>query len=274
MIKTNALLRFSIYQTRHSPKIQSNRNKSSVEAIKHSEASQCSLVQIWRLHNSHWFRFGGFKTLISSDLETSQFSLVKIWRIVGIDFTASNGNPSQSNSLHYLNPHAPNEYVKALVAVGEVCQDYDTDKMFPALGFGCKIPPHGQVSFEFPLNFNPTNPYCQGIPGIVAAYQNCIRQVQLYGPTNVAPIINHVAKFAYSMIQNQEHTASNYFILLLITDGVISDMDDTVSAIVNASYLPMSLIIVGVGGADFAQMDERIMLAFGLILWCRISIAK
>lgn len=174
---------------------------------------------------------------------------------VGIDFTASNGNPSQSNSLHYLNPHEPNEYVKALVAVGEVCQDYDTDKMFPALGFGCKIPPHGQLSFEFPLNFNPTNPYCQGIPGIVAAYQNCIRQVQLYGPTNVAPIINHVAKFAYSMIQNQEHTASNYFILLLITDGVISDMDDTVLAIVNASYLPMSLIIVGVGGADFAQMD-------------------
>ncbi|XP_057303444.1 copine-3-like [Hydractinia symbiolongicarpus] len=189
-----------------------------------------------------------------------QFVPFRDFRQVGIDFTASNGNPSQSNSLHYLNPHAPNEYVKALVAVGEVCQDYDTDKMFPALGFGCKIPPHGQVSFEFPLNFNPTNPYCQGIPGIVAAYQNCIRQVQLYGPTNVAPIINHVAKFAYSMIQNQEHTASNYFILLLITDGVISDMDDTVSAIVNASYLPMSLIIVGVGGADFAQMDERIIL--------------
>ena len=27
------------------------------------------------------------------------------------------------------------------------------------------------------------------------AYQNCIRQVQLYGPTNFAPIINHVAKW-------------------------------------------------------------------------------
>jgi len=43
--------------------------------------------------------------------------------------------------------------------------------------------------------------------------------------------------------------------LLLLTDGVISDMDDTVQAIVNASYLPISLIIVGVGNADFAQMD-------------------
>jgi len=30
----------------------------------------------------------------------------------------------------------------------------------------------------------------------VAAYQNCIRQVQLYGPTNVAPIIHHAIRFA------------------------------------------------------------------------------
>lgn len=45
---------------------------------------------------------------------------------VGIDFTASNGDPNHPQSLHYMNPYEPNEYVKALVAVGEVCQDYDT----------------------------------------------------------------------------------------------------------------------------------------------------
>ena len=31
---------------------------------------------------------------------------------------------------------------------------------------------------------------------MLQAYQTCIRQVQLYGPTNVAPIIHHVARFA------------------------------------------------------------------------------
>ena len=45
---------------------------------------------------------------------------------VGIDFTASNGDPKHPQSLHYINPYEPNEYVKALMAVGEVCQDYDT----------------------------------------------------------------------------------------------------------------------------------------------------
>ena len=34
--------------------------------------------------------------------------------------------------------------------------------MFPALGFGAKIPPNNEISHEFPLNFTPTNPHCSG----------------------------------------------------------------------------------------------------------------
>ena len=40
-----------------------------------------------------------------------------------------------------------------------------------------------------------------GIQGVVTAYQNAISQVQLYGPTNTAPIINHVAQFAEEAAQ-------------------------------------------------------------------------
>lgn len=46
-----------------------------------------------------------------------------------------------------------------------------------------------------------------------------------------------------------------YFTLLIITDGVISDMDETRHAIVQAAKLPMSIIIIGVGNADFAAME-------------------
>lgn len=65
------------------------------------------------------------------------------------------GNPSQSTSLHYMNPYQLNAYAMALKAVGEIIQDYDSDKMFPALGFGAKIPPDGRVSHEFPLVLTP-----------------------------------------------------------------------------------------------------------------------
>ncbi|EOB02396.1 Copine-1, partial [Anas platyrhynchos] len=172
---------------------------------------------------------------------------------VGIDFTGSNGDPKSPDSLHYISPDGINEYLIAIWSVGSVVQDYDTDKLFPAFGFGAQVPPSWQVSHEFALNFNPSNPYCQGIQGIVDAYRQILPQIRLYGPTNFSPIINHVARFAAHSAQ--QGTASQYFILLIITDGEITDLDQTRQAIVNASKLPMSIIIVGVGKADFKAME-------------------
>jgi hypothetical protein len=37
-----------------------------------------------------------------------------------------------------------------------------------------------------------------------------------------------------------------------LTDGIITDLDLTVAAIIRASSLPMSIIIVGVGNEDFS----------------------
>ncbi|XP_054424702.1 copine-5 isoform X2 [Pteronotus mesoamericanus] len=170
---------------------------------------------------------------------------------VAIDFTASNGNPSQSTSLHYMSPYQLNAYALALTAVGEIIQHYDSDKMFPALGFGAKLPPDGRVSHEFPLNGNQENPSCCGIEGILEAYHRSLRTVQLYGPTNFAPVVTHVARNAAEV-----QDGSQYSVLLIITDGVISDMAQTKEAIVNAAKLPMSIIIIGVGQAEFDAMVE------------------
>uniref|UniRef100_A0A6Q2YMZ7 C2 domain-containing protein n=1 Tax=Esox lucius TaxID=8010 RepID=A0A6Q2YMZ7_ESOLU len=159
---------------------------------------------------------------------------------VAIDFTASNGDPHNSCSLHYIHPYQPNEYLKALVAVGEICQDYDSDKMFPAFGFGARIPPDFKVSHDFAVNFNEENPECAGIQGVVEAYQNCLPKLQLYGPTNIAPIIQKVAR--------------SLSVLLSLGQWEIY-MADTREAIVQASHLPMSIIIVGVGSADFSDMQ-------------------
>jgi len=171
---------------------------------------------------------------------------------VAIDFTGSNGNPKSPQSLHYQDPSGrPNQYVTAINSVGGIVQDYDSDKMFPSLGFGARVPPTGIVSHEFFLTLDPARPFCAGVDGIVSAYYNSLNTVQLYGPTNFAPVINHVANFAAA----HQAEASNYFVLLILTDGIITDFDDTKRALVGASSLPMSVIIVGIGDEDFAAMD-------------------
>lgn len=43
---------------------------------------------------------------------------------------------------------------------------------------------------------------------------------------------------------------------MIVTDGVITDMEATKQAIIQNSNLPFSIIIVGVGGADFDAMEE------------------
>lgn len=199
----------------------------------------------------------GTVTLLSFlvDIEVTFLDYIKggtqINFTVAIDFTASNGNPAQPTSLHYMSPYQLNAYAMALKAVGEIIQDYDSDKMFPALGFGAKLPPDGRISHEFALNGNPQNPYCAGIDSVMEAYYQSLKSVQLYGPTNFSPVINHVARYAASV-----KDGSQYFVLLIITDGVISDMAQTKESIVNASCLPMSIIIVGVGPAEFDAMVE------------------
>lgn len=169
--------------------------------------------------------------------------------LVAVDFTASNGDVHSPGSLHYIDPTGrPNAYQTAIHAVGGVLQYYDTDKRFPSWGFGARI--NGSVSHCFPLNNNLSNPEVEGIAGIQAAYSQAVYSVQLYGPTWFAPVIRQAA-FIAAQYQRQH----KYFVLLIITDGAILDMQDTIAAIVEASYLPLSLLIVGVGNADFSAMD-------------------
>ena len=65
--------------------------------------------------------------------------------VVGIDFTGSNGDPRDPSSLHYLGGAVPNQYTQAITAVGNVIQDYDSDQLYPAFGFGARLPPSWQV---------------------------------------------------------------------------------------------------------------------------------
>jgi hypothetical protein len=80
------------------------------------------------------------------------------------------------------------------MAVGRVLEHYDTDKQFPAWGFGAALPPNGGVSHCFALNGNPANPEVAGVQGILEAYRHTLSSVRLSGPTLFAPIINAAAQ--------------------------------------------------------------------------------
>ncbi|KAL5701490.1 Protein BONZAI 3 [Ranunculus cassubicifolius] len=172
--------------------------------------------------------------------------------MVAVDFTASNRNPRLPDSLHYIDPSGRlNAYQRAISEVGEVIQFYDSDKRFQAWGFGGRTT-GGVVSHCFNLNGNPNESEVDGVNGIMAAYSSALHNVALAGPTLFGQVINKAAQIASQAITYNQR---KYNVLLIITDGVLTDIQETTNALVKASDLPLSLLIVGVGGADFKEME-------------------
>lgn len=171
--------------------------------------------------------------------------------LVAIDFTASNGNPTQRDSLHYIDPSGrQNAYQAAICAVGEVLEYYDSDKRFTAWGFGGKPFQDRPVSHCFNLSRNSLE--VDGVAGILEAYSHTIRTVYLAGPTIFGPVINEASEIARHAANERSH---KYFVLLIITDGVITDLQESINALVKASAFPLSVLIIGIGGADFTEME-------------------
>ena len=166
-----------------------------------------------------------------------------------IDFTGSNLDPHNPKSLHFVHPTQPNQYIRTMLSISDVVSEYDTDKNFPAFGFGAMLPGTNDASHFFHLNLGAPNPYLQGVQSIINCYADTVKKVRLYGPTNFAPTIVNVVAGARKAVHL-------YTILLIMTDGEITDMANTIDAIVAADDAPISILIVGVGNADFGAMQQ------------------
>jgi len=172
---------------------------------------------------------------------------------VAIDFTGSNGDPRKPGTLHYLNPNAKNDYEKAISAIGGVLADFDTDKKFPVWGFGAKY--SGNVYHLFQCG--PTAEV-NGVAGILEAYHQTFKSgLVMSSPTVVTQVIDTAASFARKGQQEaQSEGKIKYSILLILTDGAVSDINATIASLRAASDAPLSIVVVGIGNADFSAMQN------------------
>jgi hypothetical protein len=172
--------------------------------------------------------------------------------LIAVDFTGSNGHPLAPTSLHFISPNGYNHYQSALHSVSDILLNYDSDKEVPLYGFGGKI--NRQVSHCFPLNFDANNPAVTGLKGIMEGYKQALHSVELSGPT----LFSHVIRTAVMMAEHAQVNQFNqqYFILLILTDGEIHDMNETIDWIVRGSNAPLSIVIVGIGNDSFQNMDR------------------
>lgn len=92
----------------------------------------------------------------------------------------------------------------------------------------------------------------KGVDGILDAYANVVPTVNMNGPTLFQPLIEKAILRARSFNVTQEN--QKYLVLLILTDGVLNDPEATIAALQAASDSPLSVIIIGLGDADFTTM--------------------
>ena len=178
---------------------------------------------------------------------------LNIIQLMGIDFTGSNRDPDDPLSLHYISSSGLNDYQKAILSVGEILEKYNHNQLIPCYGFGAKYPGDSMARHLIPLTQNISQPCFKSFPDLFKGYKDIINNILFSGPTYFAPILTEVITYAR---ENYKINPFNYSIFLLLTDGEIQDMDETINCIVEGSYLPLSIIIVGIGNEDFSNMDK------------------
>ena len=171
---------------------------------------------------------------------------------IAIDYTASNENPNNPNSLHYCLGDMPNDYENAILSCGSIVGYYDKDQIFPVFGFGGIPPGKNKVSHCFNINFE-ESPDIQLIDNVIRVYKESLNKVTLSGPTFFAPIIEKVMSEIKKNL-NECPQENHYEILMILTDGLIFDMQETTKLLVDCASLPLSVIIIGIGDADFSMM--------------------
>nr|KAJ0218026.1 hypothetical protein LSAT_V11C300139720 [Lactuca sativa] len=180
--------------------------------------------------------------------------------IVGIDFTKSNewtGSKSfYGKSLHHTADHSLNPYEHAISIIGKTLAAFDEDNLIPCYGFG-DATTHDQDVFSF----YPEDGFCNGFEDVLSRYREIIPHLKLSGPTSFAPVIEQAMTIV-------EQSGGQYHVLLIIADGQVTRSVDTesgqlslqeqktVDAIVKASKLPLSIVLVGVGDGPWDMMKE------------------
>lgn len=125
------------------------------------------------------------------------FGGIEIALTIAIDFTLSNLDPYDKDSLH-TNHLSSNQYLKAISSVGQILEHYDSTKRITLLGFGAKIPGilEHRASSCFALNGNIFSAEVLGLKEVIETYKNVLSKLSFNGPTRFADIIRHTSQMA------------------------------------------------------------------------------
>ena len=171
---------------------------------------------------------------------------LKLSCFLSLDFSENNNNPSLIDTkINYLNIF---KYISNIIS------NY-TRFLFYLSGFNGKIKNADSNKTVFNLNMNEKDSSVNTIDKVINYFNICLEQNLIKSEKNnhLSPIIKKITNEIYKLYEIRYYNVS-----FIITRGVIeqNDIKKTIDAIIESSYLPLTIIIIGVGKNDYSQMKK------------------
>lgn len=174
--------------------------------------------------------------------------------VFAVDCTIANGDWRDESSQHYHSSAFLNDYQAAIHKIATVFQGFEGEKDYGLWGYGAIIN-NIKVDTYFSMGKDLTN-----ADKLVEAYDKTFSDDNtLFGlgtRSNFQPVI----QAAMFRANKQNKISQCYTTLVILTTGQLDDIIESIDAVCEAAEdAPLSIVIIGVGGAFDFQMIEVLL---------------
>ena len=186
----------------------------------------------------------------SKEIATNSFTLfdylkagIILESYIGIDFT---------NGTEHIPDMETNQYMQSVAGIRETLFDYIRD--FQVYGYGAGINNSNEFNnlefFNLSLN---DNPILTGYTNIENAYSEILNKISFYKSSSLSPLIIKIKNIILS-----KYRVDTYNILFLLISNAPEkkDFQKCLDALIEATYLPLSIVIIGIGNNELEDAKK------------------
>ena len=162
---------------------------------------------------------------------------------IGIDFTSG---------IEHITDTESNQYLQAIAGIREIVFDFIRD--FEVYGYGAKIIDSNDNNNNDYFNLSlQENNVLRGYTNIENAYIECLNKIKFSDNNSLSPLINNIRKVIYN-----KYKADTYSILFLLINSPPKndDFQNTIDALIENSFLPLSIVVIGIGNSEFEDIKR------------------
>ena len=174
---------------------------------------------------------------------------VKFSCFISADFSNSEKNPSLLENK--------DNYKRIYKKISDIIANYTKKHLFYSYGFNAKIKNSLSDESIFNLNLNGKDSSIYTMDEVLKNFEKCLNTNSIISLKNInlSPIIKKITKDIYKL-----YNLRYYNVSFIIIRGNIdkNDIQKTIDAIIESSYLPLTTIVIGLGNIDYTETRKII----------------